>query len=127
MKKPRTTPAAAWAVVLERGYSDSFIAKVEKLESLKAWRSPIRRWVASDATFAIVAMPIREGSTNIRTAYIEDRDDLPEALLSIRDFLSQCVGGGKRISFAQGGILSAETREIIQQALGELPRPWAFN
>lgn len=128
MKKRNSAPsAAAWAVIVERGYSEPFIAKIANLETLKAWHSPLSKWAASDAALGIVAAPMRKGAINIRTAYLESRADLPDALLQIRDYLSECVGSGKRISFAQGGILAAETREIIQRTLGELPGPWAFN
>jgi hypothetical protein len=128
MRKHRPKPqAAAWAVILERGCSESWIAKVDKLEALKAWRSPCRKWLASDSDFGIVAAPMREGSVNMRTAYIGQLEDLPEAIIQISAYLSECVGSGKRISFAQGGVLSAETQEIIRQTLGTLPGPWAFN
>jgi hypothetical protein len=128
MKKQRPEPkAAAWAVILERGHSEAFIAKVEKLEALKAWRSPFRKWLASDSDFAVVAMPMRAGPVNIRTAYIGQRDDLPEAINQITDYLADHIGGGKRIAWAQGGTLAAETKEMIRETLGTLPPPWAFN
>jgi hypothetical protein len=128
MKKQRPEPkAAAWAVILERGHSKAFIAKVEKLEALKAWRSPCRKWLASDSDFAIVAMPMRDGLVNIRTAYIGRREDLPEAIKQITYYLADYIGGGKRVAWALGGTLAAETKEIIRETLGTLPPPWAFN
>jgi hypothetical protein len=38
MKKRDHPRTDAWAVVVERGYSESFIAIIEKLDSLKFWR-----------------------------------------------------------------------------------------
>ena len=64
---------------------------------------------------------------NIRTAYISHREDLPDAINQIVGYLSECIGGGKHISFAQGGMLSAETQEIVRETLGTLPGPWTFN
>lgn len=52
--------ANAWATTLERGYSESFVAKIEKVEALEAWRSPCRKWLASDSDFAIVAAPMQK-------------------------------------------------------------------
>jgi hypothetical protein len=117
----------AWAIILERGYSESFVEKIEKVKALEAFRSPCRKWLDSDSDFAIVAAPMQQGSVIIRTAYIGQREDLPDAINQISAYLSECIGGGKRISFAQGGMLSSETQEIIRETLGTLPGPWAFN
>ena len=129
MKKKQHRPpsADAWAVILERGNSESWIDKVEELESLKAVRPAVRKWLASDSEYGIVTVPIRKGVVNIRTAYIPSREELPEAITQINSYFAEYVGGGKRITWAQGGSLSAESQEIIRETLGTLPGPWAFN
>src|SRR6266404_4052239 len=104
MNRQRTSPTAdAWAVILERGYSESFIAKVAKLKELDAgWNPAFQRWLSADSDIGIVASPMRKGLVNVRTAFIADREDLPEAIQQINDYLADCVGSGKRISWAQG-------------------------
>lgn len=117
----------AWAVILERGYSETFITKIGKLPELDFWKPALQRWLASDSDLGIVTAPMRRGEINVRTAFIPGREDLAEAIRQITAYLSEYIGAGKRISWAQGGHLSAETKEIIQQTLGTLPGPWAFN
>jgi hypothetical protein len=127
MKKRKHPHADAWAVVIERGYSESFIATIEKLEPLKFWRPALGNWLASDSSLGIITAPMREGEVNVRTAYIPSREELPEAISQITSYFADYIGSGKRISWAQGGTLSAETRAIIRETLGTLPGPWAFN
>lgn len=129
MKKqqPKKKAAAAWAIILERGYSEAYIEKIGKVGSLKALIPHFQKWLASDSPFGIVAVPMRQGEVNVRTAHIAQREDLPEAIRQIAEYLSGIVGVGKRLSFGQGGTLAAETQEIIRQTLGSLPPPEAFN
>jgi len=117
----------AWAVILERGHSESFIAKVEKIESLKHLCPALRRWLASNSDIGIITTPILHGVVNVRTAMIPSRDELAEGIRQITSYFADYVGSGKRLVWAQGGHLSAETKEIIQETLGTLPGPWAFN
>ena len=119
--------ADAWAVILERGCSESFIAQAEKLDELKPLRPALRKWLDSDSGFAIVALPIQKGDVQIRTAYLDRREDLPKGIEAITGYLSARIGDGKQIAWAQGGELQTETKEIIQLALGTLPGPWALH
>ena len=74
MKKRQPSPSPdAWAVILERGYSEPFIAKIEKLEVLKFWNPSLNRWLASDSDLGIITAPQRKGFINVRTAYIATR------------------------------------------------------
>ncbi len=125
--KQRRTNADAWAVIIERGYSEAWIAKIEKLEELKFWRPALQRWLASDTELGIVTAPMRKGEINVRTANIPTRENLPDAIQHITEYLAAYIGSGKRITWAQGGHLSGETKEIIRETLGTLPGPWVFN
>lgn len=125
--KQQKPSADAWAVIVERGYSESWIARIENLEDLKFWSPALQRWLTSDSDLGIVTAPIREGEINVRTAYIATREGLAEAIAHMTDYLAQYLGSGKRIAWAQGGSLSGETKEIIREALGTLPGSWAFN
>jgi hypothetical protein len=70
-KKHHRSPSAdARAVILERGHSESWIAKVGKLESLKAFRPAVSKWLASDSEFGIVTAPM----------HIPNREEIPEAI-----------------------------------------------
>jgi hypothetical protein len=125
--EPQRPSADAWAVIIERGYSEAWIAKIENLEELKFWNPALQRWLASDSDLGIVTAPMRKGEINVRTAYIATREDLAEAIQQITNYLASYIGNGKRIAWAQGGSLSGETQKIIRETLGTLPGPWAFN
>jgi hypothetical protein len=100
-RQHRSPSADAWAVILECGHSESWIAKVGELESLKAFRPALRKWLTSNSQFGIVTMPMRKGEVNIRTAYIPNREELPEAIMQITSYFADYIGSGKRIAWPQ--------------------------
>lgn len=91
MEKQRSLPAG-WAVILERGFSESFIAKIGKIEALEFWIPALQKWLASDAEFGIITTPMREGQVNVRTAYLASRDDLPQGIRQITEYFANYLG-----------------------------------